>query len=103
MLDQRVTIRTLGTGVDGLGQPVQTWTDVCTSWANVRYASGAESIKADSDTSTVRASIRIRYRSGITAAMRVVHSGITLEIKAVLPSQRQGYLDLVCEAFNADS
>lgn len=103
MLDQRVTIRTLGAAVDGLGQPVQAWTDVCTSWADVRYASGVESTKASADTSVVRASIRIRYRAGLTAAMRVEHDGVTLEIKAVLPSKHKGYLDLVCEASNAVS
>lgn len=102
-LDQRVTLRDLAGAVDSIGQPVQTWVDVATLWANVRYNSGAESIKADADTSVVKASIRLRYRSDVVASMRVVHGGTVFEIKAVLPNRRKGYVDLVCEVINAAS
>lgn len=102
-LDQRVTLRTRAAGQDAIGQPVLTWTDVATVWANVRYNSGAESIKAGADTSVVKASIRIRYRAGVLADMRAVHGTEVFEIKAVLPAKRKGYVDLVCEVINAQS
>lgn len=101
--DQRVTLRTRAAGQDAIGQPVLTWTDVATVWANVRYNSGAESIKAGADTSVVKASIRIRSGASVTPAMRAVHGTVVFEIKAVLPNRRKGYVDLVCEVINAQS
>ena len=100
-LDQRVTLRSRTAGQDAIGQPVLAWTDVCTVWANVRYNTGAESIKAGADVSTVKASIRVRDGSGATPAMQAVHGAVVFEIKAVLPALRKGYVDLVCEVPNA--
>ena len=55
----------------------------------------------------MRASIRIRARSGITAAMRAVHlrgdaTVATYEIKAVLPVEGRRALDLACEVIHGD-
>lgn len=97
-LDRRLVIKALGPTQDALGQPVQSWADVASVWGNVRYASGAESTKADADTAIAKASVRIRYRADLTPAMRVHDGATVLEIKAVLPSVRRGYTDLVCEA-----
>ena len=66
-------------------------------WANVKYLSGSESIKADASVSVVRASVRIRWRAGITAGMRVVHGADTLDIEAVLPGTGRQHVDLVCK------
>lgn len=65
-------------------------------WANVKYLSGSESIKAGADTSIVRASIRIRWRTGIDAGMRVLHVGQVYDIEAVLPGVGRQHVDLVC-------
>ena len=97
-LNQRVTIRQRATGSDELGQPVDTWSDVAIVWADIRYASGMESIKAGAEMSTARASIRIRWRTDITPAMRVVHGSTVYRIEAVLPDmQRRDSVTLVCE------
>lgn len=66
-------------------------------WANVRFLSGSESIKAGADVSTVRASIRIRWRTGIDAGMRVLHVGQVLDIEGVLPGAGRQHMDLVCK------
>lgn len=100
-LDQRVTIKSQSTTQDSIGQPLTTWSDVCTVWASILHKNGSESIKADQDTSKVPASIRIRTRSGITAAMRAYHGTTIYEIKAVTPdANRSGHMDLVCELVN---
>ena len=97
-LNCRITVQQLGGGVDALGQPLQSWTDVATLWANVRHSSGVESIKADAVTTVVRASIRIRHRIDITAGMRVVAGVYTYNIVTVLPDiGGKEYTDLVCE------
>lgn len=97
-LNRRVTLQAPGTTTDELGQPIPGWTDVATVWADIRMKSGLESIKAGAPVSTVQASIRIRYRAGVNAGMRVVHNLVAYEIKAVLPDVGgREYVDLVAE------
>jgi SPP1 family predicted phage head-tail adaptor len=97
-LNRKVTIQHLVDGQDEIGQPVTTWATLATVYADIRHLSGLESIKADAQTATVKASIRIRRRSDVTAAMRVAHGATTYEINAVLPDeQRRDHLDLSCE------
>ena len=52
----------LTAGSDALGQPAQSWLDFATLWADVRFVSGIETIKAGREISTSRASVRIRRR-----------------------------------------
>lgn len=100
-LNSRATIQRLTSGQDSIGQPATTWTDVATVWANIRHKSGSEAIKADKDVSIVQASIRIRRRTDVTAAMRVLYGSTVYEIKVVLPDERhKDRLDLVCEVIN---
>lgn len=96
-LNSRVVIEQRSTSTDALGQPVETWTTFATLWASIKHASGLETIKAGADASIVKASIRIRYRTDVTAAMRVKHHGTVYEINAVLPDEESAqYADLVC-------
>ena len=96
-LRDRIKIQKRG-GTDEWGNPnPDGWTDHVSVWANVRHQSGSESIRSGADTSIVRASIRIRWRSDVTAAMRVIHMGAVYEIEAVLPSQKRDFVDLTCK------
>ena len=73
-LDQRVTIQALSGGVDAIGQPLpDSWADVVTVWAAVEPLTGREYLAAGAMVSAVEARIRIRYRPGVTPAMRVLH------------------------------
>lgn len=97
-LNQRISIESPVTGADALGQPLLGWETVAMVWADIRHPSGTESIKAEAPTSIVKASIRIRYRTGIAARMRVVHGATVYNILAVLHDYaRREYIDLVCE------
>lgn len=105
-LTERVSIRSRAAGADAAGQPVETWAEVAQVWANILSRNGFETIKSDQDVSIVRASIRIRARSGITPAMRAVHlrgdvEVATYEIKAVLPVEGHRAIDLACEEINS--
>ena len=82
---------------------LNTWTDVATVWASIRHQSGVSAIKSGMDTSSVKASIRILRRSGISAGMRAVHDGTVYDIEAVLPDEYNIHLDLVVQANNATS
>ena len=97
-LNRRVTLQAPGTTTDEIGQPIPGWTDVATVWGDIRLKSGLESIKAGAPVSVVQASIRIRYRAGINAGMRVVHNLQVYEILAVQPDVGgREYVDLVCQ------
>ena len=100
-LNSRVSIMQLVAGQDEIGQPTQTWETLATVWASILHQNGAESIRADKEASIVKASIRIRRRTDVTAAMRVHHGATVYEIKAVLPDEQdRERLDMVCEAVN---
>ena len=97
-LNRRVTLQAPGTTTDEIGQPIPGWTDVATVWGDIRLKSGLESIKAGAPVSTVQASIRVRYRAGITAGMRIVHNLQAFNIVAVMPDVGgREYVDLVAE------
>lgn len=97
-LSSRVTIQSPGTTTDELGQPSPGWTDVATVWADIRMKSGLEAIKAGASVSVVQASIRVRYRAGITAGMRIVHNLQAFNIVAVMPDVGgREFVDLVAE------
>lgn len=97
-LNTRISIEKRGEVRDAWGQPIPgAWLPVASVWANVRHLSGSEAIKADAVTSTVRASIRIRYREDLDAGMRVLIGAAVYEIAAVLPDLvRREHVDLVC-------
>lgn len=100
-LRNRVTIQQIGTTQDEIGQTVTGWEDVATVSADIRYLNGIERLKADSSTSLAKASIRIRYREGINAGMRIVHGTTAYNIAAVLPDVgKKQHVDLVCEVIN---
>lgn len=97
-LNRQVTIERLSGAVDEIGQPGSEWEPLATVWAHVRHLSGLETIKAGAEAAVGKASIRIRYRTDITAAMRVVLGGTTYQITAVLPDEeRREFVDLTCE------
>lgn len=102
-LNQRVTIKSRAAGQDAAGQPNGSWADVVTVWASVRHGTGSEAIRAGETASVTKASIRIRWRAGVTPAMRVYHGSDVYEVLQVLPDYgTRMHVDLVCETINAD-
>lgn len=98
LLNRRCTLQSPSQSVDELGQPIPGWTDVATLWGDIRMKSGLEAIKAGAPVSVVQASIRVRYRAGITAGMRIVHNLQAFNIVAVMPDVGgREYVDLVAE------
>jgi len=95
-LNHRIMLQQHAAGFDALGQPLAGWADVAPLWADIKQLSGLQAIKADAQVSTVRASIRIRKRAGVTAGMRAVHGATAYEIRSVL-DVGAGMMDLVCE------
>ncbi len=96
-LNTRITIQKRTGGTDGWGAPLpEAWEDYATVWANVRHVSGSEMIRADAEGSKVKASIRIRWRCGIDAGMRVLIGQSVYLVDAVLPDmQKREHVDIV--------
>lgn len=99
LLRHRVTLQGLVETQDpATGAITKSWIDTVTVWADVRFLSGLEAVKADAPVSVSRASMRIRYRPDVVTTMRAIHDGRTFDIKSVLPDTTgRHYLDLVIE------
>jgi SPP1 family predicted phage head-tail adaptor len=102
-LNALVVIQRPAAGQDSAGQPNVGFVNLDaagdgSTWAQIRHLNGLETLRAGAAPSVVRASIRIRYRTDVTARMRVVYGSTVYEIKAVLPDEeRKQHVDLVCE------
>ena len=93
-----VRIEQLVTGQDAAGQPLRTWQLFAQVWADIRFDTGLETLRADLTKSVAKASIAIHHLPGVTAAMRVVHGTAVYDIQAVLPDPRNSvHHHLVCE------
>jgi SPP1 family predicted phage head-tail adaptor len=96
-LDRRITIQQRAAGVDARGQPNGAWTDVATVWAMPMPRAGREYFAAGQLQAEGGMAWRIRNRSGITAAMRIVEGAEAWEISAPpMPSPNREWLDLYC-------
>lgn len=96
-LKHRVTIQTPGQVRDPAGQPSTGWTDFDTVWADVRYLNGRQFLTSNAEKNAATASIRVRWRTDLNAAMRVVYGATVLDIVAVLPDEEgQDHVDLAC-------
>lgn len=79
------------------GEPDESWATLYTAWAHIQPVLGREYFAAEQVQSKVDTKIRIRYRSGITAAMRVVAGGVNYNIEAVMDiDNRHEEIILMC-------
>lgn len=98
-LNRRVTLQRPSAGKDALGQPNTTWQDVVTVWAHIRNENGMQMLKAGAEVSKLKASIRIRYRIGLTEDMRVIYGSLVYQVAAIVPDEEgKQFIDLVVEA-----
>ncbi|MDD5532384.1 MAG: phage head closure protein [Syntrophales bacterium] len=58
---------------DGMGGFADTWNDLCSVWAKITTLRSDEAIIAMQSSASVIHNINIRYRGGITSAMRIKH------------------------------
>ena len=97
-LNNLVTIQTRQAGQDAVGQPLAGWVTLAQVWADVRHGNGMEAVKAGAPVSEVKASIRIRRRTDVTSAMRVLVGSTPYAIEAVIQDEaRRVFSDLVCK------
>lgn len=92
------------------GETTSEWVEVATVWAAIEPISGREFIQSQAKQSQITARIVIRFREGVTAAMRLVHvrrnmADVVYNIHAILSDRESGleYLTLPVSAGVSDS
>ena len=72
----KITIQEFAEVVDEYGTPIDSdWQDVMTVWASVERFRVVRVYRSTKHTSRLTTRIRMRYRPGITPAMRVLYQG----------------------------
>jgi SPP1 family predicted phage head-tail adaptor len=96
--NRRITVQVKQDGQDEAGQPVATWVNVVAGLpAYLLAMTGKEYINASEEVSKAQLSMRIRWRTDITASMRVLYDGAIFDIQAVLPDYAgRRFIDLAC-------
>lgn len=100
-LRHRVIIQSQGETQDAdTGAVAVVWNNVATVWASIEPISAREFVVSQSETAKVTTRITIRYRSDVTAKMRVYHQAknIYYNIEGVLFDKESGleYITLPC-------
>jgi len=94
---RRVSIEAKSTTKDSSGQAIDGWTVVRETWASIDTLTGGEALRAQAIVSSASAEIEMRYRPGITAAMRVRYGDQVFDIGAVIDvDMRHEMLRLIC-------
>lgn len=92
LLKHRISLLVREDAVDDVGQPVEVWTEVRKTWANVLFNSGRETIRSEKWNWQPMASCRIR-RQEVSPDMRVRYDGYDYDITTMVP--QEGVIDLV--------
>lgn len=98
-LRRKITIQQQSITQDAVGQPVDTWSDVASVWAGVEDISATETVRDGAFSAQVTTRVETRYRTGITAGMRITYDGRTLEIVAppIDSEGRTRRLEILCK------
>lgn len=96
-LRHRIEIQKKDRIPDGGGGWIDGWATVARVWAQVQGISGREYLQAMAVESTVSWRVYIRHRTDITPAFRIVHGDVVLNIRAVLATNDNTYLTLMCD------
>lgn len=96
--DQKIRIDTpIIEDGDANSDEIVGWTPVCSPMAKVDHRQGSESYEADRNTAKGTTVFNIRYRSGITTKMRVVHQGGWYDIFSVKEIGRKKELEIAAD------
>lgn len=97
-LRHRITLERPPTAADELGEPDGAWVEVATVWAAVDPLTARELLAGGQVEHACTHRVRMRWLSGVTSAMRVVHAGRTLAVRGVRDiEERQVEIELLCE------
>jgi len=87
-LDRWVTIQQDTPTQDAAGEPIASWADLATVWAEVVPVGGAEVFAAQQFGAETVIKFRTRYRGDVTRKMRVVYDSDNYDITDVAEDRR---------------
>jgi SPP1 family predicted phage head-tail adaptor len=96
-LNERLTLEEPIRTPDGGGGAILAWQTVAELWAHVRPISGEERLRHDQLAARLTHEVWLRWRAGVTPAMRFRQDARIYEIVAVLEARRRVYLQCLCE------
>lgn len=83
-LRRQVVLEQPSTVKDAAGQVIESWTEVATVYAEIQQLTGREVLAATGKVSIVDAQIDMRYRDGLSPAMRARYRGQIYNIAAII-------------------
>jgi len=97
-LRHRVTLQEPSDVPDGAGGFSRSWQDVASLRADIQPAGGTERLHGLQLQWRVTHRVILRYRTGVTTAMRLVYNGRALNIRAVINrGEANAWLDVLAE------
>ena len=81
---------------DGYGGGTDAWVELRKIWADIATPTGRTAPVAQQLTALVTAEIRVRPAPDLVAGLRLVNSGMTYLVEAVLPDNERSMLRLLC-------
>lgn len=99
-LDTPLVIEQRSVTRDAYGAELVSWITFASSWGRFEDVGGGESLRGAEVQAQRLTRVTVRHVAGITADMRVVGAGRTLQIKAIAEISRARGWRLLCEDFN---
>lgn len=97
-LDRRITIQSYTTSADSYGEPLKTWADFVTVWAQYLPLRGAERFAAKQVDATIEAKFRLRWRDDLDTTMRITFESRTWDIAGIVEIGRREGLEIIAAA-----
>lgn len=97
-LDRRVTIRRATQTRDAFNNPVETWYDVATVWAQQRPNRGGERFTAQEIAGAAVTTFHLRFRVDVTVMDRIQYDGRDWNILDVREIGRRVVTEIDCTA-----
>ena len=85
-LDRRIVLQRATTAPNGLGEPVETWSDLATVWASKRDMTDVERLRASEIGEVLTTRFMIRYSrqvADVDGRDRVLFDGLTYNVTGV--------------------
>ena len=93
-LDRRITLQRKTVTENSYGEPVETWKDLGTVWAEYLPVRGAERYASMQTVGEIEIKWRIRYRPGLTPIDRIVYKGHTHDVTGLIEIGRREGLEI---------
>tara|TARA_B100001123_G_scaffold220405_1_gene248580 strand:+ start:496 stop:813 length:318 start_codon:yes stop_codon:yes gene_type:complete len=93
-LDRKITLREFSSSVGTTGQPLKTWSDLATVWAQKTDKAGGESERGGEMVATQNTIFKIRYLSTVSPKNRVSYDSVEYDIEFIKELGRKELLEL---------